>query len=232
MITTISSSTGLSGKGLLKKGLLFCGIISSLFYVAINIIVPTQYEGYSIASQTVSELSAVGAATRSLWVSLAIVYTVFVVAFGWGIWISAEEKRTLRIAGGLMIAYATFGLFWPPMHQREVLAAGGGTLTDTLHIVWTMVTAIMMMLVIWLGGAAMGNRFRFYSVVTIITLLGFGVLTALESPQMQANLPSPWIGVWERICMGAFMLWVLVFAIALLLRERIDITNTGIDNHN
>src|SRR5215471_11886591 len=33
---------------------------------------------------------------------------------------------------------------WPPMHQRAVLAAGGGTLTDTMHVVWALVTVLLM----------------------------------------------------------------------------------------
>src|SRR5687768_10079665 len=123
---------------MVRKSLLFCGILSSLFYVAMNIFVAIQYEGYNSASQTVSELSAIDAPTRSLWVSLAIVYALLMIAFGWGVWKSGGRNRRLRIVGGAMIVNAVIGLFWPPMHQREVLAAGGGTLTDTLHIAFTM----------------------------------------------------------------------------------------------
>ena len=50
--------------------LLTCGILSSLLYVAMNVYFPMQWDGYSSASQTVSELSAVGAPTRPLWVLL------------------------------------------------------------------------------------------------------------------------------------------------------------------
>jgi hypothetical protein len=41
-----------------------------------NVIVAMQWEGYSSASQTVSELSAIGAPTRQLWVLLAAFYTL------------------------------------------------------------------------------------------------------------------------------------------------------------
>ena len=44
----------------------------------------------------------------------------------------------------------------------------------------------------------------------------FGVLTGLASPRMEANLSTPWMGVWERACIGAYMLWVMVLAIVLL----------------
>ena len=48
-------------------------------------------------------------------------------------------------------------------------------------------------------------------------LLG-GVLSSLLSvnaPRIAANLPTPWVGVWERINIGAFLLWVVVLAVAL-----------------
>jgi len=203
----------------LARGVLLgCGILSSLLYVAMNVFVAMQWEGYSSASQTVSELSAVGAPTRSLWVVLAIGYTLLVTAFGWGIWTSARGNRPLRVVGGLMIAYGLTGLVWPfaPMHLREVLAAGGGTWTDTLHIVLAMVTVPLMLVAIGVGAAALGKRFRYYSIASLAILLAFGLLTGRDGPRVGANLPTPWVGVWERILIGVYLLWVVVLAIALL----------------
>ena len=201
---------------MLLKALLVCGILSSLLYVGMNIFVPMQFEGYSYASQTVSELSAIGAPTRPLWFWLGLVYTVLVVAFGLGVWLSAGRNRLLRVVGGLMIVSGVIGLFWPPMHQREVLAAGGGTLTDTMHIVFAMVTTLLMVLALVVGAAAFGARFRMYSIATIMLLLVFGALTGVDAPAVGANEPTPWIGVWERLNIGVYMLWVVVLAIALL----------------
>ena len=104
-----------------RKILLTSGILSSLLYVGMNIFVAMRYEGYNAASQTVSELSAIGAPTRSLWVSLAIVYSLLMIGFGRGVWKSAGQNCHLRIVAGAMIINAVIGLFWPPMHQREVL---------------------------------------------------------------------------------------------------------------
>ena len=191
-----------------------------------NVFVAMQWEGYSSASQTVSELSALGTPTRPLWVSLGIVYSLLVAAFGWGVWTSAGRNRPLRVIGGLIVANALIGLAWPPMHQREVLAAGGGTLTDTLHIVWTVVTNLLFMLQIGFGAAAFGKRFRWYSIATMVTLVAFGALTGMEAPGLEANLPTPFIGVWERIGIGIFMLWVVVLA-TVLLRGRDTASRTG-----
>ena len=48
--------------------LLLCGIFSSLIYAGMNILCGMRYDGYSFTSQTVSELSAIDAPTRPLWV--------------------------------------------------------------------------------------------------------------------------------------------------------------------
>src|SRR5881296_1660612 len=90
------------------------------------------------------------------------------------------------------------------------------SLTDTLHIAFAIVTVLLMMLAIGFGAAAFGKRFRRYSVATLVILVACGVLTGLDGPRIAANLPTPWVGVWERINIGVFLLWVAVLAIALL----------------
>jgi hypothetical protein len=190
-----------------------------LWYVAINIIVPIQYPGYNIASQTVSELSAIDAPTRPLWFVLCIFYSLFFIAFGSGIWLSANGNRKLRFVAAFVLFDAVFGFFWPPMHQREVIAAGGGTLTDTLHLVWAFVHLALMLLMIGFGAAAFGKSFRIFSVAIVLIFIVFGILTTKESQGIPANLPTPHVGNWERINIGAYMLWIIVFAIMLLRRN-------------
>lgn len=200
-----------------RHALLACGIIASLLYVAMNVFVAMQWPAYSSASQTVSELSAVDAPTRSLWIALAIPYTVLTAAFGWGVWESAGTNRALRAAGTSIVTYGVTGLAWPfaPMHLREVLAAGGATMTDTLHIGFATVTVLIMVLAMVCGAVALGRRFRLYSIATVVTLAVFGLLTSLDAPRLEANQPTPWIGVWERINIGVFLLWVVVLAVRL-----------------
>jgi len=201
-----------------RKLLLVCGILSSLLYVAMTIFVAMQWDAYSSASQTISELSAIGAPTRSLWAVPGAIYTILVTAFGWGVWKSAGRSRALRIAGGLIVAYGSLGVLWPfaPMHLRETLAAGGGTLSDTMHLVLASATVLLMLLAIGAAAAAFGIWFRVYSLATLAILAAFGALTFLDAPRLSANLPTPWIGVWERINVGVFLLWVVVLATTLL----------------
>jgi hypothetical protein len=199
-----------------QKGLLVCGILASLWYVAINIYVPMQDKAYSTASYTVSELSAIGAPTRILWVLLALAYPLFFSAFGWGVLQVAGEKRALRTVGWLILAYSVFNLYWPPMHMRGNAPA----LTDALHIVWAIITNIFMWLFMVLGAMALGKRFRMYTIISIILHIAFGSLTFREAPNIPQNGPTPTIGIWERINILIFMVWAIVFAVALLKRTK------------
>jgi hypothetical protein len=212
---TTATSAGRDVNESWRKALLVCGILSSLLYGAM--IGAIGSEGYSRISQTPSELSAIGAPTRSLWVQLGAVYTVLVATFGWGVWKSAGRDRALRIVGGLLVAYGSLGLLWPfaPMHQREVLAAGGGTLSDTMHVVLASATVLLMFVAMGVAARAFGKRFRLYSIASIVVLVAFGAMTFWDAPRVQANLPTPWIGLWERINISVFLLWVVVLATVL-----------------
>lgn len=202
-----------------RKILLFCGILAMLWYVAMNIVVPMHYPGYDIPSQTVSELSAIDAPTRALWAVPGMFYSLFFIAFGIGIWLSAKGNRQLHFVAAVVIFDALIGFFWPPMHRREVIAAGGGSLTDTLHIVWAFVHLALMLLMIGYGASVFGKGFRIFSVVVVLIFLLFGILTTIESRGLEANLPTPHIGIWERINIGAYMIWVIVFALMLIKRN-------------
>lgn len=219
MKSTISNSPGFSGKVSLKKILLICGILSSLLYVSLTIIGAMQWKGYSSTSQTVSELFAIDAPSRTIVILLMLTYSILMIAFGLGVWRSAGGKRSLRIIAGLLVGKEVLGsvaTIFAPMHLRGV----EGTLTDTMHAIITGVGVLLLLLTIGFGAAAFGKRFRLYSIGTILILCLFGALSGLEGPRLAANLPTPWLGVWERINIFSYMLWVVVLSIILLRSEK------------
>src|SRR5262245_11720732 len=81
---------------ILRKALLFCVILSSILYIAINIIVQSQYPGYDASSYTVSELSAIDTPTRTLWVLLCSFYSLLLLALALGIWLASAYNAKLR----------------------------------------------------------------------------------------------------------------------------------------
>jgi len=50
----------------------------------------------------------------------------------------------------------------------------------------------------------------------MLVFLIFGVLAGIDGPRIAANLPTPWLGVWERINVFGYMLWVFILAIVLI----------------
>ena len=84
-----------------------------------------------------------------------------------------------------------------------------------MHLVFAGLTVTLMLVAMSLGAAALGPRFRVYSIVSLIVLAMCGALTFLEAPGLARNEPTPWIGVWERINLGVFLLWVVALAIVL-----------------
>ena len=67
----------------------------------------------------------------------------------------------------MLLSYGVASFLWPfaSMNQREVLATGGKTLSDTLHLVVTGVTVLCNLLTIGFGAVAFGRRLPvlFYS---------------------------------------------------------------------
>jgi hypothetical protein len=202
----------------MQKALLYCGILSSLWYTAMNIFVPLHYPGYSSLNDTVSELSAIGAPTRILWVLPGTLYPLLYAAFGWGIFFLSRAQRKLRYLAMVILLYCVLNLYWPPMHTREMLAAGAKSLSDTLHLVWTSVTVVLFVCTMVIGAMALGRKFRVYSVISIVLLAVFGLLTSKDVALVEANLPTPMMGLWERINQYIFFLWIIVLSLQLITR--------------
>lgn len=198
--------------------LVAAGIGMFALYIFMDVIASLAYEGYSYTDQTISELSAIGAPTRPLWLVMSVVYQALSFAFAFGVLAVAGDRRKVRIVGWLLLIAAVSGPMWwlAPMHQREVLAAGGGTWQDTMHLVMGGASSILFFFTIGVGAFAFGWRFRWYSVATIGLMLAFGMLMNLDVAKVGDNEATPWLGIWERIAIEGAMLWQAVFATALL----------------
>jgi hypothetical protein len=200
-----------------RQALLACGIVYALLYVIVNdVIAATVYDGYSRMSQAVSELSATGAPTHALLTAVGPVFSLLLIGFGLGIWRSAHGKRSLRVAGVLVVAHGATSFLWllGPMSQRDVIAAGGATSADTLHLVLAAATGLFVAAYVATAAVGFGWVVRLYSLVTIATALVFGLLSA-QVDKLEAGAPTPYMGLLERIGIGAWLLWMVVVAMVL-----------------
>ena len=60
-------------------------------------------------------------------------------------------------------------------------------------------------------------------------VIASGAFMGSDGPRISANLPTPWVGVWERIMIGVFLLWVVGLAVILLRTANGQGANVGSD---
>lgn len=207
-------------RSVVRQILFVCGILSSVLYVATDVLGGMRYDGYSFNSRAISELMAIGAPSETFVDPLFIIYGVLVLAFGVGVFREGLGRSSaLRITGALLMGYAAIGFTGPTffeMHQR-----GADSLaSDVPHIVLTGVLSLLTLLAIGCGAFALGKRFRTYSFATLLAVIAFGALTAPYAARLAAGRPTPGLGILERIDIYAAMLWVAGLAIALLRRPQ------------
>lgn len=200
--------------------LLYCGIASSIIYLLTDVIANFIWHGYSFVDQTVSELFAIGAPSTSVVVPFFIVYGLLIYLFGAGIWLTAGNKRALRVVAVLIIGKEVLGLFgtlFAPIHLRGVEA----TFSDTMHAIITASGVFLFMFPAMIyGSMAFGKKFRIYSIVTMVLFIVFGSLAGMQGQALAQNLPTPFMGIWERINIYGYMIWIIVLSLLLLRSQK------------
>ncbi|HKG33080.1 MAG TPA: DUF998 domain-containing protein [Gemmatimonadales bacterium] len=198
---------------MLRKTMLLCGTASSLLYIGIDVLAALRYPAYhSYTAQAISELGAIGAPTREFVHPLFGSYNVLLIAFGLAVWTSPGRKRGLRVLGALLIGIAVVGATTPPMYLRGT----GGPSGDVPHIVLTAVIVLFILSAIAVGASLYGSRWRLYSWATLVIIITSGTLSGVAASRLAAGQQTPWLGVAERINIGAYLLWVAGLAITLL----------------
>ena len=198
-----------------RQGAMVAGILSSLVYVAVDLASAARYPGYSLVNQAISELSAVGApaSSTSLWQLLGPVYGLLFAVFALGVLLTARGNRWLTVSAWLMLAFIVWGAMWPffPMHQRGMER----NLSDTGHLVLGGGSLALFTAFIGFGAFGLGRRFQAFSLATMVTVFLAGLATFAYVPRMAAEMPTPWLGVIERVMIYGYLMWIAVLAIAL-----------------
>lgn len=149
------------------------------------------------------------------------IYEALIIAFGIGVRRSARKNRALRVTGVLLVRYGAVGPLWLPFpmtSRQDIKPTAAMAFTDVMHITLGAVDALLYLAIPGFGAAAFGKRFRLYRILTIAVVLAFGAWTNSYIPSVAAGVPTPGLGVVERIMLGAFLLRVGVLAGILLRR--------------
>jgi hypothetical protein len=206
--------------------LLASGIASAVLYVASDVLVSVRDKEFVYWHQHISELMAVGSPTRTLALPLFLATSVLLLAFGVGLWRERSRKRSLRIAGAMLVGAALVGLAVPLFAPMSMRGAEQG-LTGQLHLVGTAANVLFILLAMGFGAAALGPRFRIYSILTIVVLLAFGAWVAGDAAAVEAGLATPWSGLKERVNIYGFQLWIVVLATILVRHHVAQVLDRG-----
>ncbi len=200
--------------GRVIAGLLAAGVVSSVWYLGMDLVASFRYEGYSYASQAVSELSASGAPTRDLWIALGTVYNVLIVALAIGLWLVAGQRRGLRVAAVALAASAVVGqaaMLAFPMDIRGT----DETFRGSMHGPATLLMSVLFLVAMGFAAGVHGRRFRVYTFVTIGVLVVFGLATTAYVPRVVDDQSTPGMGLVERVNIYAYLAWVAVLALSV-----------------
>ena len=91
-------------------------------------------------------------------------------------------------------------------------------LNDTMHIVLTMAFGLLVFGAVGASAVALRGWFRLYAVASLVVMVAFAGLTGPLMSDIANNLPTPWLGAFERINAYTTFLWMVVLALVLLRR--------------
>ena len=202
----------------LTRLLLACGIVGAAFFIAIDIVASFWlYPGYDYTAQQVSELSAIGAPSRDFWMAMGFPFAGLSFAFALGVWRASAGRVSLRTTAVLIGLFALNSFVWgwvAPMHMRGTVVST----TDTMHIVLTIVAVVLMVTFMTTGASAFCRGFRLFSILTMLAMVVAGGVVGTQISAIAQGLPTPWMGLVERVSVYAPSLWMTVLAV-MLLRE-------------
>jgi hypothetical protein len=200
---------------MLRKTLIYCGIAAPILYVITAIIGAAMRNDYSHLANAISELISNGAPNKAILDFVFNIYNALLLAFALGgYYVLKSAPRLCRMAMGIFIAIQILSFSWGffPMDPLGTETTFAGTVHNILGGVVAFATIIMPLLMgLGLQQVDGFQNYVRYSFVTsaIIFISGLtGVILAGYGIQL--------FGLFERITIGSYELWIFVTALMLL----------------
>jgi hypothetical membrane protein len=192
-----------------------CGIAAVGIYVGTTILGGLLDPGYSQTGRTISELTAASAPDRGLLAVLYVGYNVLLAAFGYAVYRIAPQEPRLRTGMSLLVAGAVAGIGLVTVLPTD-FAGGPITPIGSAHIAVAGVAALLT------GATTFVMAIGFRRVAALRRLvqgsIAAGVAIVVSGPLSAFAVASgsPYAGVFERITIGLFLLWVWGISVYLL----------------
>lgn len=200
---------------MLRKTLLYCGIAAPVLYVITAIVGAALRNDYSHIVNAISELLSNGAPNKAALDIIFNIYNALLLAFAIGAYaVLKKAPRLCRVAMRILIGIQLLSFSWGffPMDPLGAQATFAGTMHNVLGGVVALATIIMPLLMgLGLRRVDDFQRYATYSFITsaIIFVSGLtGVILAGQGILL--------FGLFERITIGSYELWIFVTALKLL----------------
>jgi hypothetical protein len=206
---------------MLRKFLIYCGIAAPVLYVITAIVGAALRNDYSHIVNAISELISNGAPNKAILDVVFNIYNALLLAFAISAFYALKNSpRLCRIAMGLLIGIQILSFSWGffPMDPMGSQATFAGTMHNVLGGIVALATIIMPLLMgLGLQQADGFQGYAKYSFISsaIIFVSGItGVILAGQGVHL--------FGLFERITIGTYELWIFVTALNLLKTETFE----------
>jgi len=193
------------------------GIIAPIIFVITVVVGGLITSGYSHLSQSISELVMAGAQNKLyLDIPFSINY-VFSCIFGFGLFVIFRSKASPLNSSTGLIGFAILGIiailsFLSSNFFTMNLPGTPATTSGTIHLILVGLESLGSMAAILLVGLwfkKVGlSGYSVYSIITLIIIFITGIMTVVGTTQ-----DSSYVGLFERLTIGAFVLWSFVIAL-------------------
>lgn len=205
----MSAPTTIIGRDPALRPLLLGGVVAPLLYAATVIWGATLFPGYSHLADPISALTETGRSGTDGLQSLFLIYNAMVAMYALGgISISLGRRLWLWSYGSVLVTAIAGLLMWGfPQDPIGTPLTSGGTVHIALAGIASLATmaAICLALFAWRHA---GNRSMMWFAATCLAIVfASGLVTALA-----VSGGWPLSGLFERITIGAFEIWMLVSA--------------------
>jgi len=201
---------------MLRKTLVSCGIAAPVMYIVTAIVgAALRPNDYSHIINAISELLSNGAPNKAVLDVVFNIYNALLLAFAIGAYsVTKNMPRLTQISMGILIGIQVLSFSWGffPMDPLGAEVTFAGTMHNVLGGVVALATIIMPLLM-GLGVRRLDDfsRYASYSFISsaIIFVSGLtGVILAGQGVQL--------FGLFERITIGSYEVWIFVTALNLL----------------
>lgn len=203
------------------KYLLLAGMAAPLVYAATVILGGVLTPNYSHVDQAISELTATGASRRRQLEPGFVVYNVLVVLFVVGLLFHTRHWGRLFRWGSLTVGLTgVLGLASTPFPMDPI--GETATAAGILHLVTAGFLSVGTMAAMLLFGMGWWSRpdrqtWSFLTLAALAAVFVSGLLAAMAAAQ-----GWPAMGLYERITIGIFLVWMFLTALHLWL-EQLDL---------